>query len=121
MPLQFDTSKQNLEMFFKPWQVEALNYLWSIHPEGANSKTVWENVNQRLSGTISRASIINYLNNMVDEDLLTYTDTTGKGGYHRIYTIKYTPTEFKKHIAERVIHKLLQEYPEATRKILCQI
>jgi len=55
---------------------------------------------------------------MVNEDLLTCTDITGKGGHHRIYTIKYTPTDFKKHIAERVIHKLLQQYPEATKRLI---
>jgi len=40
--------------------VEALRYLWSIQPEGANSKAVWTNVNESLQSSISRASIINY-------------------------------------------------------------
>jgi len=71
MPLRLDTGKENLEMFFKDGQVEALRYLWTIQPEGANSRTVWENVNQSLQGSISRASIINYLNAMVYDDLLT--------------------------------------------------
>ena len=88
MPLQLNTSKENLEMFFKDWQVEALNYLWSIMPDGANSRAVWTNVNDSLQGSISRASIINHLNAMVDDDLLTYTETTGKGGHHRVYIMK---------------------------------
>jgi hypothetical protein len=48
MPLQLDTGKESLEMFFKDWQVEALRYLWSVQPEGANSRNVWMNVNQSL-------------------------------------------------------------------------
>jgi hypothetical protein len=44
------------------------------------------------------------------------TDTTAKGGPHRVYPIKYTETEFKRHIAELVITKLLNEYPQETRK-----
>ena len=118
MTLQLDTSKEGLEMFFKDWQVEALRYLWTIHPEGANSRKVWTNVNQRLQGSISRASIINHLNAMVDESLLDYTDTTGKGGHHRVYTMKHGEAEFKQQIAARVIGKLLKEYPKETRKAL---
>ena len=111
MPLQIDTGKENLDMFFKDYQVESLRYLWQVQPEGANSRAVWVNVNESLQGSISRASIINYLNHMVDEDLLTYTETTGKGGHHRIYYMKYGETEFKQHIASLIITKLLKEYP----------
>lgn len=118
MPLTFDTGKENLEMFFKPWQVEALRYLWTIQPEGANSRAVWENVNDRPKGTISRASIINHLNHMVDEELLTYTEATGKGGHQRVYRIRYTEQEFKQHIAALIIKKLIREYPQETRKAL---
>ncbi len=84
MPLSLDSGKEGLEMFFKDWQVESLRYLWSIKPEGANSRAVWENVNESLQGSISRASIINYLNDMVYEGLITYREETGKGGHHRV-------------------------------------
>jgi len=118
MPLQLDTGKENLEMFFKDWQVEALRYLWTVHPEGANSRAVWTNVNHRLQGSISRASIINHLNAMVDEELITYTEETGKGGHHRVYTIKYDEVAFKQQIAGQIISKLLQEYPQGTIKAI---
>jgi len=118
MSLEMDLSKTGYEMFFKDWQVESLRYLWRVQPGGANSRAVWLNVNESLRGSISRASIINYLNDMVDEGLLTYTETTGKGGYQRVYTIKYGETEFKQHIAGLIISKLLKEYPQETRKAL---
>ncbi|MBW1933231.1 MAG: hypothetical protein JRI56_09530 [Deltaproteobacteria bacterium] len=105
-------------MFFKDWQVETLCYLWTVQPEGANSRAVWENVNQRLHGSISRASVINYLNAMVDEGLITYTEETGKGGHHRVYATKYDEAAFKQQIAGQVIKKLLKEYPQVTRKAL---
>ena len=54
-------------MFFKDWQVEALRYLWTEQPSGANSRAVWMNVNHSLQGSISRASIINHLNAMLDD------------------------------------------------------
>jgi hypothetical protein len=70
IPLSIDSDKKGL-IFFKDRQVESLRYLWRIQPEGANSKAVWENVNDRLRGSISRTSIINYLNAMVDGGLVT--------------------------------------------------
>jgi len=118
MPLQLDTGKENLTMFFKDYQVEVLRYLWKIQPEGANSRSVWTNANDSLRGSISRACIINYLNAMVDEGLLTYTETTGKGGHHRVYCMKYGETEFKQHIAGLIISKLLKEYPQETLKVI---
>lgn len=118
MPLSLDSDKKGLEMFFKDWQVEALHYLWSIQPEGANSRAVWENVNESLQGSISRASIINYLNEMVDDELITYTERTGKGGHQRVYRIAFNEEEFKAHIAGRMILKLLKEYPKETKKAL---
>jgi len=121
LPLRLDTGKKGLEMFFKMWQVESLRFLWKIHPEGANSRVVHENVNKNLKDGISRASIIIFLNDMVDEDLLTYAVTTGKGGHYRVYSIKYNETEFQEHMAKLIISKLLREYPEATRKALLNL
>ena len=120
MPLQFDAGKESMEMFFKDYQVESLRYLWRVQPEGANSRAVWENVNDSLQGSISRASVINYLNAMVDEGLLTYTERTGKGGHQRVYYTKYGETEFKQHVAGLMIGKLLSEYPQETRKALSE-
>jgi len=118
MPLKLDTGKESLYMFFKDWQVESLRYLWRVQPEGANSRAVWVNVNESLQDSISRASVINFLNYMVDEALITYTETTGKGGHHRVYYMKYSETEFKQQIVGLIITKLLKEYPEETRKAL---
>jgi len=121
MPLSLDSEKQGLAMFFKDWQGESLRYLWNIQPEGANSRAVWLNVNESLEGSISRASIINFLNDMVDKGLLNYTEKTGKGGHHRVYRIAFNEQEFKAHIAGSIISKLLIEYPEETRKALQRI
>jgi len=55
---------------------------------------------------------------MVDEGLITYTETTGKGGHHRVYAMQYGEAEFKQHIAGIIITKLLREYPQETRKAL---
>ena len=121
MPLQLDTGEKGLAMFFKDWQIEILRYLWSICPEGANSRMVHQNVNKTLKASISRASVINYLNAMADEGFLNYTENTGRGGYHRVYTMAYTENEFKRRVAEIIITNLLKEYPQETKKVIQQV
>ena len=117
MPLSFDTSKNGLEMFFKPYQVEALRVLQFRGEEGANIRIVWNTVNETLSSPISRASIINSLNMMVDEDVLSYTERTGKGGHHRVYKLDMSWSELKEYLARVVIGKLLNEYPEEVKRV----
>ena len=108
-------------MFFKDYQVEAINYLWRAPPTGAGSKDVWVNVNDVLSGSISRASIINFLNDMVDMKLLNFHETTGKGGHRRIYHHKYTESEFKEEIVKRFLNKMLKSFPDETKSVLEQL
>jgi len=120
MPLRLDAGKACLAMFFKGWQVESLRYLWRIRPEGSNSRAVWTNVNESLQGSVSRASVINFLNHMADEAILTYEETIGNGGLQRVYYIKYNEIKFKQHVACLIITKLLKEYPQETRKALSE-
>jgi len=120
MPLVMKTSQEDLAMFFKDWQILVLHRLWNIFPAGTNSRSVWTNVNESLRGSISRTSIIIYLNHMVDEALLTYTETMSNGGRQRVYYMKYSETKFKQHIAGLIISKLLEEYPRETRKALSE-
>lgn len=116
---EFDTSKEGLLTLFKDYQEVALRYIWNLG-RGASSRDVWVNVNKELMGTgsISRASIINFLNSMVDEGALNYTETTGKGGHRRIYTAKYDETGFKEYIAKKIISKLSEMWPDITRRAI---
>jgi len=120
MPLKIDTSEEGLRMIIKDYQEAALRYLWRLGGEGASSHDVWEQVNEDLKGegTISRASIINFLNAMVDDGVLNYTETTGKGGHRRIYSMRYDEAGFKQYVARQVIGKLLSYFPEETRKAI---
>jgi predicted transcriptional regulator len=120
LALTIDTSSKGLAMVLKDYQEVALKYLWRLDGEGASSRDVWMQVNEDLEGkrTISRASIINFLNSMVDEGVLNYTETTGKGGHRRIYSAKYNEAEFKEYVAEVVLKNLLRDFPEETKKAL---
>ena len=88
-------------MFFRPYQIAALDLLWSSD-EHLSSREVWDKVNQVLPGTISRASIINFLNDSVENDLLDFKETTGKGGYRRLYTPKRSKPETAEYLSKIV-------------------
>lgn len=87
-----DTNNQGLETVLKDYQAVSMQLIW----EGGNysSRDVWKEVNNRMPTTISRASIINFLNAMVEDGALGYTEITGKGGHRRIYTAAKTEQEF---------------------------
>ena len=123
MPITVDTSSEGLAMVLKDYQEAALRYLWRLDGEGASSRDVWVQVNDDLTGkrTISRASIINFLNSMVDEGVLNYTEITGKGGHRRIYSAKYDEAGFKQYIAKVVLGNLLRDFPDETRKALQKV
>ena len=119
MTLTIDTAGQGLAMVLKDYQEEALRFIWENKGVGASSREVWNQVNKVLKNkTISRASIINFLNAMVDEGVLNYHEITGKGGHRRIYSTKLDEAGFKKYVAELVLGNLMRDFPEETKDAL---
>ena len=122
MTLIFNPENDDLSKIFKDYQEEAVKFIWEVGEQGAISREVWASVNERLVGkTISRASIINFLNAMVDEGVLDYTERTGKGGYHRVYRPKLDESSFKRHLAQVMISSLIEDYPLETREVIRSI
>jgi hypothetical protein len=123
MTLNFDPAGKGLAKVLRDYQVEALRIVWAKGDDGAISKEVWQHSNKALKGvrTISRASIINFLNSMVDEGALNYKEETCKGGSRRIYSPKLDERGFKKHIAEIVITSLIRDFPEETKETLKEL
>jgi len=99
-----------------------MQYLWALEEgEGAGSGKCWEATNLVLKESeksISRASIIFFLNDMVDEGVLKYVERTGKGGHHRVYSPAFDETGFREYLAGKVISHLMQEFPDETRTVL---
>ena len=105
MDLTLDLTETGLAMFFRPYQIASLDLLWSSS-ENLSSREVWEKVNQAIPGTISRASIINFLNASVENGLLDYVETTGKGGYRRLYVSKLSKDDTAKYLSKIVKDQL---------------
>ncbi len=120
MPFKLELDKKGFNMALKPYQVKALKYLWTVPDTGGSSKDVYDSVNTQLGEgkSISRASIINSLNALVDDGVLGFHEITGKGGHRRIYKPNYDESGFKEFLAKMAITKLLAEFPEETRKVL---
>ena len=117
--LKFDPESRGLSKVFKDYQQEALRAVWQSE-EGAISREVWQHVNGNLDGggSISRASIINFLNDMVDEGVLDYHEESGKGGFHRVYKPKMDESELKRYIAETVLMSLMRDFPNETNEAI---
>ncbi len=119
MTLIFNPDSDGLSKVFRDYQEEALRIVWNRGSEGVISREVWNHVNENLNPrTISRASIINYLNAMVDEGVLDFDERTGKGGYHRVYRPRLDENEFKKYLAETVISSLMKDFPKETKEVI---
>ena len=116
--LEFDTSQTGFNAVLKDWQLKAMQVVWGS-PDGANSRTVNQKVNQMLNGeTISRASIINFLNDMKELGVLNGDDRTGKGAHHWVYKAAMDEARFKRFIASTLLESLMRDFPVETRAAL---
>jgi hypothetical protein len=67
------------------------------------SREVWEAVGVN---SISRASIINFLNDCVENDLLEAKYITGKGGHRGLYKPKRSEADTKEYLKKTFKEKL---------------
>ena len=114
--MKFDLGKAGLETVLLPWQAELMRFVWGDGE--ADSRSGWEHLQGTEHG-MSRASVIFFFNDMVDDGFLAFREETGKGGYHRVYSPAPDISDekaFKASVTERVLGKLRAEFPDAWRK-----
>ena len=113
--MKFDTSEKGLKTLFKPYQVALLEHIWELNNPGRVGVTsgqaykYLENDPEKKS----RASVIFFLNDMVEEGVLSYEEKTGKGGYHRVYYPKMNRQQFAEHVVKTITEKLKEVFPKA--------
>ncbi len=117
---KFNPAETGLRKTLREYQEIALRYIWEAGDEGAGSGKTWIHVNKQLKDgkSISRASVIFYLNRMVDEGVLGFRDATGKGGHHRIYITKLDESGYKKYIVRTLLESVSKDYPKETEEVL---
>ncbi len=121
LTLIFNPEKKGLAKILLNYQQEALNSIWRNSEKSQTSREVHEYVNGNIDGSISRASIINFLKVMADEGVLDYEMHPGKGGMRPIYTPRMNESEFKTHVAQTIIASLLKDFPEETKTVINQL
>jgi len=91
-----------------------LEHIWELNEKGKvtlSSGHAHEYI-QTTSDKKSRASVIFFLNDMVDEGVLDFDDRTGKGGHHRLYYPKMSRDEFAEYVVKQVAEALVRTFPE---------
>lgn len=113
--MEFDTEKEGLHTLFKPYQALLLEWIWELNEEekvGVNSNQAHKHLDNSPEKK-SRASVIFFLNDMVEEGILSYEEKSGKGGYHRVYYPTMNRREFSAHATETIKDKLREVFPNA--------
>jgi len=114
--MQLNTEKKGIVAIFKPWQTALIKELFKRKlTSGAAHKFLEEKdirATKKGHGTLSRASAIFFMNDMVDLGLLSYTTKTGKGGHHRIYEMVLTKEEFAHKIISLFVNSILKAFPK---------
>jgi predicted transcriptional regulator len=113
--MKFDTSEKGLQTLFKPYQASLMEHIWKLNNPGRTGITSGEahNYLQNQPDKKSRASVIFFLNEMVEEGVLDYEERTGKGGYHRVYYPKMNREQFAQHVVNTISGKLKEVFPKA--------
>lgn len=87
--LKFDLAQEGLRCILKPYQVEIMRHLWDTQTP-TDSRTAHNHLlSTEVEGARSRASVINFLNDMVEEGFLDYEEKTTKGGIKRVYRLNF--------------------------------
>jgi predicted transcriptional regulator len=114
----YDASKTGFNAVLRDWQIKVMQIIWK-KPEGIISRIAYERLNQVLKGeTISRASVINFLEDMRNMGVLNGREESGKGGYHWIYSSAMDEERFKGFIVDKFIASLMESFPEETKEVL---
>lgn len=109
---KIDLNHSSLHLVFRPYEAHTMERLWADREgeeKGYGSGRMWVEVNEDLDPeTISRASVIFFLNRLVDQKVCDWKDKTGKGGHHRIYHIAMDREGYWRWLTKMTIEKLVE-------------
>lgn len=108
MKIKINMVQDGLSMFFKPYEVLGWDRVWNAsESEPVGSFEVFKHITFGLGPgkTISRASVVFFLNRQVDLKFMGWKDATGKGGHRRLYYPLVNMTELTLAISRRMAEK----------------
>jgi hypothetical protein len=114
-----DLSEKGFKKIFQPYQEIVWRILWNSPQQSFSTKDMWVKVNGELNpSSISRASIINFMQDMAEQGLLIQEMETCKGGMRGLYKSKLSEAELKKHVVKTVLDCLIRDFPKETANVL---
>lgn len=119
-PLRITLGREGLLVAFKPYAAEMLRELWRRKGQkGATSRHMLDHLETK-EYEVSRASVIQELNNFVALGIASYEEETGKGGHHRVYSAKMTEEEFWIWLAKQTCETLrsASNMPDLIKRVL---
>ena len=117
---KFDPTQTGLRKTLREWEEIALRYLWSIGEVGANSGPIWRHVNEQLGPeeSRSRASVIFFMNRLVDQGVLGFRDATGKGGHHKVYYPLMDEKGYVKYLIKTMSESMRKDFPDEIKEVI---
>jgi len=120
--LEIKLGEAGLRKVLREWQEVAMNIVWDAtknHKDdrsytGISSREAWEETNKELNlmgDSISRASVINFLNAMCDYNVLLFEEESCKGGGRRRYRSSSDKAGFMRKVIEDTIESFQEDYP----------
>ena len=117
---KFDPYQPGLRKTLREWEELALRSMWDVGEEGDKTKAVWERVSEGLGEgkSISRASIIVFLEKLEGQGVLGFRDATGKGGHHKVYYPLMDEKGYVKYLLKTMVESMMRDFPEETHETL---
>jgi len=122
---KLDTKLKGEQKILKVYQSWILTHFCEQHDIPLGSGEVYNYLKDQ-NVKISRASVIFFLNDLVDDGLLTFEDATGKGGHFRKYINKMPWDDIRLHIAKKLIQGIADAlgsdpwYLISATKLVCE-
>jgi len=111
LKIRLSATNDSLSAIFKDWQIKALAVIPSNGGSPVSTKYVWDQVNQLDEINISRASVINFLEDLHKYGLLRGILATGKGGKRHNYEYPIDRQDFNTRVSTMLLGAIIDEYP----------
>ena len=128
--LKIEPGEQGLRKVLREWQEIVMTLVWEETKRckdrkdwtGVSSREAWDGANAELNmrgdKTISRASVINFLNDMSDYNVLLYNEESCKGGGRRRYVASSDMAGFVRKVIEDVLESFQNDYPAEVYEVV---
>jgi len=111
LKIRLSATHDSLSAIFKDWQIKALAIIPSNEGSPVSTKYVCDQLNLLDEPKISRASVINFLDDLHKYGLLNGILTTGKGGKRHLYKYPLDRRDFNARVSTMLLGAIIEEYP----------